>query len=66
MTIRPKYQRGKTVYLKTDIEQKPRIVTGFVVRDSVLYELSGGTELSAHYDFEIAPTKNVLLNTGSN
>lgn len=50
------------VYLKTDVEQKPRIITGICVRDSgINYELSCGECLTWHYDFEITTEVNVLL-----
>ena len=49
------FEIGQIVYLKTDAEQLPRCVYGVIVRKTgILYELSCGANVSAHYDFEIA------------
>ena len=62
MIIEPKYNLKQIVYLKTDAEQKERLVTCFVVRENdILYELACGESCSAHFDFEIAIEKNVLI-----
>lgn len=62
MVIENKYKLGQTVYLKTDIEQLPRIVTAIVVNPGDLcYELTQGRDYSKHYDFEISKTENVEL-----
>lgn len=58
------YEFGQTVYLKTDVEQKPRMVTGFLIRPiSCTYELTQGTQISWHYDFEISTEKDVMATT---
>lgn len=50
------------VYLKTDIQQLPRIVTGITIsHNSISYQLNAGTEVSYHYDFEISTEKDVKL-----
>jgi hypothetical protein len=60
--IESKYEIGQIIYLKTDIDQKQRIVTGIIVRSqSILYELSCGTETSGHYDFEITTEQNIEI-----
>ena len=60
-TITTKYNFGDTVYLSTDPEQLPRLVTGFDCRPyGLFYQLSSGTSASSHYDFEITSEKNVL------
>lgn len=52
---------GDILYLKTDVEQLPRIVTGIMLRkDSVCYELSCGTESSDHYSFEFTKEKTIF------
>ena len=57
-----KFSIGQTVYLKTDIEQLPRIVYKFIVyRDSILYAVTQGVNESEHYDFEISKNKNELI-----
>lgn len=64
MVIDNKFNFGDTVYLKTDTDQKPRIVTGFSVRpQGLLYQLTQGTYEVAHYEFEITAEKNVLITT---
>lgn len=53
------------VYLKTDIHQFERMVTGVSVQPSgtVSYGLSCGEALSYHYAEEISATKNILINS---
>jgi hypothetical protein len=64
MVIEAEYNFGDIVYLKTDSEQKPRIVFAIkVYKTDVLYELACGTTTSMHYDFEISKEVNVLLTT---
>lgn len=59
-----KFELGQIVYLKTDTDQKERIVTGFCIRQSgQSYELAQGSISSWHYDFEICEEKNVLMTT---
>jgi hypothetical protein len=56
------YKRGEVVYLRTDIEQQQRIVTGYVITgNDVLYNLVCGTEDSTHYAFEISTDKNPMI-----
>lgn len=56
------YEIGDTVYLKTDRDQQPRIVTGFCVRSTgITVALACGSAESWHYDFEITIEKNVLV-----
>jgi len=59
------FELGQTVYLKTDVDQSKRIVTGITIRPSgaITYELTCGASYSWHYDFEIDITKDVLLST---
>lgn len=62
MLIDSKFEIGNTVYLKTDIEQKKRLVTGIYVREtSVAYMLSCGADESTHYHFEISEEVDVLI-----
>lgn len=56
-----KFKIGDFVYLVTDIDQLPRIVTGYYIRlDSITYGLSFGSGESFHYDFEISSNKDIL------
>lgn len=56
------YDLGQVVYLKTDVEQKPRIVTGITIRETgIVYELSSGTDAYNHYGFELSSTKDQVM-----
>jgi len=59
-----KLKIGDYVYLKTDIDQYKRMVTGYTVRDNsekVVYLLSFGTEETSHYGCEISMEEDILL-----
>ncbi len=59
MVIDNKFDIGDTVYLITDTEELPRIVTALCVRKyDILYELSCGCFTSNHMDYEIKKEKN--------
>lgn len=59
-----KFEIGQTVYLKTDIEQRKRLVTGYKVRPNiVMYYLSFGMEESQHFEIEISDTEDIILKT---
>lgn len=52
---------GETVYLITDLEQLPRIVTGIIIRPSDhMYLLSSGIEETRHYEIEITKQKQIV------
>ena len=56
------YKIGDVVYLKTDIDQRARIVTGIIIRQNYLvYKLSYNTDETDHYDIEISYEKDVLI-----
>ena len=60
------YQRGDIVYLKTDVDQLPRIVVGIVLIGNIPeYILRQGAFESQHFGFEIISEKNILI-TSSN
>lgn len=56
------YNFGDIVYLKTDKEQNPRIITAFVScpAGDILYEVNCGTIVSRHYEFEITGEKAIV------
>jgi hypothetical protein len=55
------YHIGEIVYLKTDTDQKPRIVTGvFFFETGKSYTLVSGETSSSHYACEIAKEKTFL------
>lgn len=65
MDISTKYDITQEVFLKTDSEQLPRIITEITVKPiGHMYQLSNGTIFSWHYEFEISEEKNVLLACG--
>jgi len=60
MRIDNKFEIGQIVYLKTDTEQRERLVTAIIIRGyGALYSLSYETEESTHYDFEISSEKDI-------
>ena len=65
MVINNTYDFNDLVYLKTDEDQKKRIVIGIKIVPSgeILYLLSCGTICSEHYEFEISVEKDVLIST---
>jgi hypothetical protein len=62
ITVDNKYKLGELVYLKTDIDQSQRMVTGLKVclTNETLYELSCGTYVSWHYEFELSREKKIM------
>jgi len=70
MVIKFKVKLGEIVYLKTDDEQLPRIVTrisilGGSMSDSIItYEISQGQETSEHYESEIVTNKDLKFKLG--
>lgn len=60
----PYNKLGDLVYLRTDKDQLPRIITAIIIRPTgTCYELSQGTVTSNHYDFEFSTDRDVLLKT---
>lgn len=59
-----KFHIGQTVYLKTDIDQRKRIVTGYRVRPNlIVYYLAFGMDESEHFEIEISNTEDIILKT---
>jgi hypothetical protein len=53
---------GDVVYLKTDKEQSPRIVTGIMQRPGgFLYYISNSTTETSHYSIEFTTEINELI-----
>jgi hypothetical protein len=65
MVIDNKFNFGDVVYLKTDPDQRARIVSKMSVLPTgvIVYELSHNTYTSPHYEFEISTEKDVLITT---
>lgn len=66
MLIFNKFDIGQIVYLRTDEDQMPRIITEISIRHDnfLVYQLSCGTVNSFHYEMEISEEKNILSMTG--
>lgn len=64
MTINNNYKFNDIVYLKTDPEQKQRIITEINIKPNLIlmYELACGSESSWHYEFEISINKDYKIN----
>lgn len=61
INIDNKFDHGQVVYLITDENQLPRIVTSIIVNKyDILYEVINTTTVSRHYDFELTSEVNVL------
>lgn len=57
------FEFKQIVYLITDEEQKPRIVTAIQVNppNEIIYKLANCTTETWHFDFEISEEKSVLV-----
>lgn len=64
MVLDNAHEIGDVVYLRTDPDQKARVVTGMMVRPTaIIYYLACGTGESTHYDIEITTDRDVLKAT---
>jgi len=61
------FQIEQIVYLNTDKEQVPRIVTGISLRpfNSVTYGLTQNATETWHYGFEISDERDIILCTSN-
>ena len=66
MTIKNKFEIGQTVYLVTDPEQMPNIVTGINIKpgNRLTYDVCFMSNTNDYYDFELSAEKNVLTACG--
>ncbi len=53
---------GDLVYLKTDMEQHERMITGMILRPNnhIVYYVSLSTLETTHYGIELSSTKDVM------
>lgn len=66
MIVDNQFELWDCVYLKTDCDQKQRIVTGIIIEESgIQYRVAEGSNTSWHYAKEITTEKNVIINTSS-
>lgn len=62
MVIDNKFQLGDIVYLKTDSDQKRRMVGKISVSQmGLIYLLMCGTDATEHYEIEITNEKEILV-----
>lgn len=62
MKINNAYSIGQTVYNVTDVDQKPLLIVGIVVRlGHMKYEVADAYGATEVYEFEISDTKNLNL-----
>jgi len=63
ITVRTQYDFGQIVYLKTDPDQYPRqiIAVKASADGGVLIQLISETDVSYHYECELADEKDVMM-----
>jgi len=61
MVIENKFELGELVYLKTDEDQKVRMVTkvSATLDGGLIYDLNCGSACTVHYEKEISEEKNI-------
>lgn len=65
MQIDNKFNLEQTVYLKTDPEQLPHIVTAIrIEKGMITYEVSFMASHATYNDYELSSEKNVLIACG--
>lgn len=65
MEIKNKYNIGNYVFLKTDVDQRPRLVTEILINHvGPQYKVVLGDTCSWHYEIEMSMEKNVLMELG--
>ena len=61
MEIDNDFTFDEILYLKHDIEQKPRMVLNIIIgKQGVMYEVICGTEVSIHFGSELTKAKTVF------
>lgn len=65
ISVHNKFSLQQIVFLKTDDEQKERMVYSIEIcpNNQLLYRLMCGTHSSSHYDFEISEERKPLSNS---
>lgn len=65
MILSIRWDFGKTLYVITDTDQKPRQLTAVLHMpgDRMQYQLACGSNSSWHYEFEISEEVNTLAKT---
>lgn len=64
MTIKPYFHIGDIVYVKTDPDQLPRIVSCYLVsKNSILYNCRLDDEAVFYSDFELSHDRDLVVAT---
>ena len=65
MLIKTKYDIGDVVFLITDPDQHPRIITSISVRpqNNIVYEMACGGNSTDHYDLEFTYDRDIVKAT---
>tara|TARA_R110000803_G_scaffold69058_3_gene131244 strand:+ start:4390 stop:4581 length:192 start_codon:yes stop_codon:yes gene_type:complete len=59
--VKTTYNIGDIVFLTTDVEQRPRIITEIHINpNGYFYTLTHGIELTNHYEIEMSPELTFL------
>lgn len=67
MVVDNKFDIGQIVFLRTDADQSPFLVTRLTInRDGILYYLTSGQIESCHYDFEISDKRDEIFAVDNN
>ena len=63
--ISNKYNIGDTVYLKTDKDQLPRLITSITIypNNNFTYLLSCGVDSTWHYEMEVSDVRDIMFLT---
>lgn len=63
ITIDTEFDIEEIVYLKTDIDQRPRQIVSFEVfkQGEILYKVIQSNLASYHYEFELSRDKDILF-----
>ena len=67
MKINNEFEFGDIVYLKTDTDQRPRIVMAMEIYlgGEILYKVGCGTIHSYHYAMELSKDRDILMTTNN-
>jgi len=61
MEIDNDFKFDEILYLRHDVDQKPRMVLNIIIgKQGVMYEVISGTEVSIHFGSELSKEKTVF------
>jgi hypothetical protein len=67
MVVNNQFELGSIVYLKTDLLQLPRIITGIQIcaDGGMLYKCAQGQDVDWHYEVELSENVDIVLKTSN-